>query len=682
MIRFLVFMTILSMVSLCFALPSGELPFGAFYLKNVTEGGIDTLRELMGFNIVEQACLPGPDDVIPWGNRGIAVIKGGYNDPNLCDPDTTQGEWIYEPIGKYSHYNYAFIQAEERVSQMRMYDCGGTTTNDYWISARGDSVSILFGPDGFEIPCYQGQKYYVKFERFHPWTAQPYQDTIEYNIEIRMKIDAIDSPPNDIVCYLVLDYHLYQWPSTSQDTIAVLQAEDFPGSEMFDVFNIQFSLPDTVIVHQGNSLDTLTGKYSVAVALLICPTGKRELTVDWMKVYDLTGRNLIERAEYDDEIEALAGLFSQLGEDTLWGWYVRDEPLALNIQPSGYVLDVAQDSGDVDWQAFACVNDFHRNYYWFEKIDTDVLGYDYYPFLREKGTDRVTTYAGFNYGNEYDGYTFQSSLHNMARVYVMCKQAANANEGQFWAIPQAFEGQDYNAWRKPTVSEFLCETFMALACGAEGIVYWKYDGSAYWKDTMYCYYNAIRDSCVNPDEGDLWYAIKDRINPYLKAIGETYLGLTWRNADYVSLTHAPALDIVNTVNGFVNDPDSSSPDIGWFHVGEYEDSSGEKYFMLVNRACSRDSLNPIEAGSITAIVEINRGEFDDAERLFVIDIAHEVADTGSGHYAIPETTYTTLYGSKLYFTTILKAGEGRLFKVASYNDKTNNILTANNNELY
>ena len=83
-----------------------------------------------------------------------------------------------------------------------------------------------------------------------------------------------------------------------------------------------------------------------------------------------------------------------------------------------------------------------------------------------------------------------------------------------------------------------------------------------------------------------------------------------------------------------------------------------------------------EAPSITAILKLRRAAFNSAVKLYVIDIAHEVDPSWN---AIPETTYTVVMpNSNLYYTTILKADEGRLYKIAV----ADNILTKSENVLY
>jgi hypothetical protein len=614
-----------------------------------------------------------------FGNAGLSVIKAGFN-PSM----PSDSGWRLEPISRYSHYHYAKIEAEERTSQVRFYQCGGYTDDGFWFSDSGSS-DTLFGPDGFQGPCFQSPKYYIKMEREYFWTSGM-SGPITYNIDLQAKIDWVDSAGfygEDTVAYLELDFHKWDCSSTGRDTLAVLQAEDFAGDDSLTIFEYSFSLPETVIVDCDTSYETFTGNYALGVALILTTNGKRKVSVDYVKIYDYTGKGLAETDEYTDEIGELARYFSACG-DTLWGWYTRDEPYFLNLPPAGRVLEIARDSGNVNWNAITAFCYGHINRYWFESLESaggnDVIMPDIYPFTCNLDTGDTVSFTG--YGTDW-------SIQNKLSSYYAqtCTSFYNASEeygAEFWAMPQSFEGHDYIdedycsgcCWRRPTPSEFTCQTYIALASGARGIIYWKYD---YTEASEYYVYGMREMVGDTLSRTSTWYAVRDRVNPYIKAIDSTYLTLTLDTAYaicYYENILPPAGSLIDTIYSIFNSSDSTSPDLGWFHVGEFKGEDDSKYIMLVNRACSQGPNDPSEAGSITAFVKLNPANLGLGDYVYIIDIAK--GTNANDWVGYPETTYTATLNGTIPYTTVLSAGEGRLYKIVRTVEK---VLSTNSHSL-
>jgi hypothetical protein len=658
-----------------FGIPPDELPWGAYYLKDTSTVEIEKLRRDMGFNIFYYSYLASLDLIEDFKADTIQMIMGNMS--------TSQWQPVYGPERySYAHYAYMEVGSDNPDLDVRYYSrgLGGTIYGTHWVST---SVDTLTGMDTRHYPP-GVPKVYCLVERGYEGGFLP-GGLIIWNLDISMKVDVRGDTLTDTVAFIEAWLAPYD---TDNDTvicqvpIGLVTADSFAQDDTYQTLHFVFTLPDSVPYIRNSQVKYIKPgndyNYFIGFNLRICTTGERTVTVDWIKLYDTWGQRLVANDSLivTNINNVLDDYDNTTGHEGLYAWYLRDEPVFTNFEPFGHIDSLIKATYS-DWLHFTFFNstDVSRSYLY--RSDAEFVDHDYYPL------GVASRYTGF----DGDGNGFQNRMYNMGVWMRAYKQRAGALGKEFWLTPQAFGGgcneDGEPIWRYPSAGELSCMTFLGLCYKPGGVVFWRYDPSRETindtcrTDGFRRYYATGVDSLV---ETDLYYRMRDDINPYIKAIDETYLGLACRDADYISPTHPPDLDIVSTVNGFVNDPDSSSPDIGWFHVGEYEDTLTDgKYFMLVNRACSQDPDTAIEAGSITAIVEIKRGEFDDAERLFVIDIAHEV---DSNWNAIPETTYTTLYGSKLYFTTILNAGEGRLFKVCSYNDKTNNILTANNNGLY
>jgi hypothetical protein len=172
----------------------------------------------------------------------------------------------------------------------------------------------------------------------------------------------------------------------------------------------------------------------------------------------------------------------------------------------------------------------------------------------------------------------------------------------------------------------------------------------------------------------LYNAIRDDVNPYLKAIDSVYLGLTWQRAyTYKNGLFSPPgsayihnIWAASIVEGLATEQDPNiNPDRGWFHAGEFYDASA-KYVMLVNRACSRGPANSTEAPSITAVIKFDDNNLGGEHHYYVIDLA--TGTNSSDWEGVPETTYTAVMpDGYIPFTTTFKAGEGRLFKIVQAN---------------
>jgi hypothetical protein len=231
---------------------------------------------------------------------------------------------------------------------------------------------------------------------------------------------------------------------------------------------------------------------------------------------------------------------------------------------------------------------------------------------------------------------------------------------EFWFAPQSFQSQS-DGWRYPIASEFACMTYMGLTWGCKGVVYWFYDNS-----NMGDYFG-ILDHNHNPTP--LYNQIKNMIGPYIKAIDSVYMGLTWDNAYPCTLGMVNSGPLIHSISAQSNTPDPN-PDLGWFHIGEYSNPSepGVTYFMLVNRACSQGPDTSAEAPSVTAVVRLDP-EAIGSDYALIIDIAKSIDHDTTDHTwtAVPETTYSAVLDSTIPFTVMLKAGEGRLFKVVASN---------------
>jgi hypothetical protein len=238
--------------------------------------------------------------------------------------------------------------------------------------------------------------------------------------------------------------------------------------------------------------------------------------------------------------------------------------------------------------------------------------------------------------------------------------AASNHDAEFWIIPQCFKGHSRGVkWRYPTNAELSCEVYIALATGARGIIFWKYGKSG---TSPYNYIWGMHDENLN--RLDLWYAVSGQINPYIKAIDSTLLQLTpHMSYTYKNDYYPPPEDAyISSISTWVH-PDSVrlNPDSGWYHVGEFTDTGYDKYVMIVNRACSRGPNDPGPAPSITATVDFKTMNLRIGNYLEIIDLASNTSI--SDWTGRPDTARVESIRGIFTYSTVLKPGEGRLFKL-------------------
>jgi hypothetical protein len=648
------------------AIPPNELPFGSYDVDTTNTGltfeqHLHNLHDSLGFNIFWENDFISIQHIRAFGDSGITFIR------QLTPSDS---------FGVYSSYNYAKIEAEEYGSKVRMYggseDCGGEVNDSCWVAAEGDDAgAIIFGPDGFNPPCGgwppgDNKKYYIKMERLYPSSALPGDpgDTITYNVDVRAMIDSIG--PNDPVCTLKVACQPWDGVALQDSIRRILTTNDFNAVNTWEIFSFDFTLPETLLYVKGSDTLSSTDYGATGVKVKIVSSGERTVRVDWIKIYDQSGFNLVETNEYSDEIANFVPQFADL-EDTLWGWYFRDEPYYVNIPVMGAILDTARVYGNFDWRAITAVNQDQLYSYWFEQIpNMDLITPDIYPFRHVEGQDS-TKYAGYE-DPETTGLKMQNRMNFFADKCAQAYAAATDHEGEFWVMPQCFKGggvTDKVAWRKPTKSELSCQTYMALSQGAQGIIYWKYGNTPMYSSG---YISGVYDT--SGVRTDLWNEIVEDINPYIKAIDSTYLTLTLDTAFAISYADGfgSAGTWIDTIYAVSNSSDPN-PDLGWFHVGQFTEGSA-KYVMLVNRACSQGENDPTAAPSVTATVKFDPAALGLGNYVYIIDIA---TGTDSADWVgTPDTTYSATLNGTIPFTTVLGPGEGRLFKIvqASKRDLT------------
>ena len=661
----LIILTVFSSIAFADDLPDTVFPWGAYSThRDLAER--DTLRDILGFNVI-YLNIHADDD----SNRICEKIEENHDDGMKVFP----GRYLSDSSGysnnilKYCDARYVQIEAEDIESEVRFTYHDGHQEGDYWVH-QGDSNDdhIVYG-----LAFHQENSIYYK----SAW-------------RIMIEIDTANVPePEDTIA----DYK-----------VIIADAEPDPDTNIYLVYPITAGMFSD---GQGGYVDTAIVIYFDPYRRDIIagdPYGKtnfkiksRDSTItfylDWFKVRDDRGERLIENHEFDDNILAMAG--SAWAESYVAGWYLRDEPVYEHYRAYRHYDSLFQYTSQTQravtiFLTSDTVGSPQQMIKDFLKISQpEVVWLDKYGFHGGQyvvgGTNKTyyTEYTGGKYRDtsgyiEHRGQQFAHYFNAEVESLVNAACIEDDNCEEWWIVPQAFGymylddsetnwSEDEWWWRPVTKSELSCNTFIGLCNNAKGVLYWKYH--PWYRDTV-LYSVGLLDTGTVDNKTDMWHAVED-MAPYINATGKLLRELEWQGTYYCSSSSQTFSNkIVKSVRGY---SDTTNPDLGWFHMGDFT-KNGDKYFMLVNRACNIDSVTL--APDVTAIVEINRSFFNNAERLLVIDIADSITTDWA---AVSETTYTSLYDDKLYFTTVLKAGEGRLFKIA---EADNMDLGNNDNVLY
>jgi len=636
-----VLLVIVILAGICLAIDNDELPIGYYYPKGDDDADLrDSLRDDLGANIIVNGAYQSVTNIRDWREDGILSI------PHLDSMANLSGQYTYACYSKW--------QAEDDTSEICFWHdpgCGVTTIND--------STFLIVPPDTVDSN-------YIFLDDI--WYRQPYMGSeLLYRpaLKIRARLDT--SNFGDILGTLRV-YQTYDW--SGHDYVLV---DSFPI--LADSFHIDSTHIDPTWIEIKYVFDDYRPSDSLSIITYdISTSSKCSLMVDYLEISNEFGRELIIEHDYDAYI--IDAVTQSWGDkDTVFAWELRDEPQPDKFLPYRYVNDLIMAQTDSTVFGTSCYNwnaNTGRCKSFLDLVEPRLLMTDLYSFYGPCWSYK-TAYTGN--GQTGDTHGLQKALYdNLVWKADSTRKLVELYNTTWWLAPQLFAGrgdehypcEDW-AWRWPTPSELSCETFIGLCYRPDGLVYWKHGVSWDESDEHPGYMKGccgLYDSTFAFLKDTLYNKLKDDIVPYIKAIDSTYLSLTWLEAGQTSGTdHVPNVDIISSIRAVPNNPDSISPDTGWFHIGVYQDDNDNYYFMLVNRACSKDEYGN-EAGSITAIAEINRGMFDDAQSLYVIDLADSIGPAPN-YQAFAETTYTTLYDSKLYFTTVLKAGEGRLFKIAN-----------------
>ena len=602
MCRQLVFLLLFPALAFGQLINPHEMPFGAYSSQHATTQSIfcdtclDVIHEVLGFN---QFTTGGFDTVQAgrFASHGIFPHPYGV----FFTPS-----FYTQPQQKYDHASY-FISHPEST----FYYAGFTYTQG---AVREDSFW-----------AYKGSLYMLDNLRLGltnrmTWLADA---QLRYSPCLDILIKKQGADDSAIVGIFTVENESFtQNKIRLIDTIYVY---DLP-----DNVETHFALQNYLTGQNYFVVDTLPpSEKAYSVRFRFQTANACSVFVDYFKLHCQYGNLLIEQNLYRTDIIDSTGNPGYDGK--ILGWMLKDTPQAHNYRPNAYIEDVIKTAMD----AFGWDNPV-RGHPWFN-FGSKYSYKDYVRIAKPEQlwvycypTERTTTYTGYSavYGAAWQSNLNMSVVEPCDSVRSIISYSDSTKSWvytpQFWfcdsldAESPCYAGEQR---RRLTRSELRCETFMGLCYQPVGLVLWKYDTILDAVPPVETN-RGIIDEYGNPRPG-MYDAVENDINPYIKAIDSIYLDLTWQraypyhegNSEYLP----PAEAFVKSISA-VSNASAPNPDLGWFHVGEFDD--GEAYYaMIVNRACSRGPSDSTEAPSITATIRFDPTNLGQGNFVYVIDLA-------------------------------------------------------------
>jgi hypothetical protein len=579
-------------------------------------------------------------------------------------------------VNYYSGKSYFVVAAVDNSAFVRFYLKNGYESNGKWVSdAAGMALDSL---------CF-GQSVMTGF----------YEDQFprEYFVQMRLAIDPAGVSEGDTIGIIYVHKLLNDTTSEERASIPIIADDSLLTGRTFEV---PANPPSYTLGSQGD-WGAYTTKYS------FWNSGKTTVYIDSLKSYDIEGQRLIESSVYNNLIDSL------VTDPIVWNqidyWWLRDEPKYDYFAPWKKVKDLVNTAAGADKSIGAFWPTSINGGWTKEDIAATVRSfvlathqnriiYNDYPFNGGLDIDSTITWFTAYTGNTDQDCTAHSYRGiqkeiELISVKIMGVLAEEIRDGgileEFWQSPQwMYSGADTDEGEPPdtkyifrplTRSELRLQIGLGLCYGSKGFNFWRYDyslcdpGRCNIGSDNSCWQGGFYDTIAGVPQRNtlMWSTMSEDINPYLKAIGNTYMELEWQNAYpiYKDSVTSPGNAIVSSISAISNSPDSN-PDLGWFHVGEFTKSgTTDKYIILLNRACSQGIFNAAEAPPVTATVKFNRDNLGLGAYLLITDLADTVVDSSGQWVGDPRTTYSaTMPDGTIPYTVTLRAGEGKLIKIA------------------
>ncbi len=193
-------------------------------------------------------------------------------------------------------------------------------------------------------------------------------------------------------------------------------------------------------------------------------------------------------------------------------------------------------------------------------------------------------------------------------------------------------------WRFPSQNENRCMVNLALSCGAKGLLYWKYVGSAESPAL-------VNGNAEGGQRSATLAFIRVDTGPYIDRMGRFFAALKWRGSALWGRDTLPGSEIVQITDSLISW--DSIPT--YLQVSKFESDrpTEESYYFIVNRRCES-----IERFTETVYFQ---PAFSSVSRLELPDLMVTDMETDSTFLAVRATP-------NYWFSIDLEPGQGRLLR--------------------
>jgi hypothetical protein len=681
------------LISESIAFQPGKLPFGIQNLNGVSDTTIINLRDDLGFNMAWMCGggngLTSLSEIQRVHNLGFDVI------PYMMDSSHPDAELAFRT---YLNGYYMVTEAEDNTSQIRFLQQNGHVDpqDTNWYVAPKASIP-----------------YTLLDDLWYDQEDSLYSQRINYKPFIHMKMypDTSINEDTTIIAWLNIwashdDW--WSWSGCDSNFIPPIWGHttrhggrfyrqpirksmflvNNPDTIQLEPFFVPHFWVDTIYFENEDPhydttyLDPIVRYPSGGSPILtyqIEVVGCCSLAVDWLKVYNDNGLSII-RGDFDP-------VFSQYVAETNPAtlWQLRDDMRTNQMMLAGHLEDIISQNSQKHgmmklYEGFIVspkdlVKIAHPEYFWIDRYilyggcqwDTCALG----------GSN--TLYYGTTYDYANGDYGLQSLVNQYIVDILDSIKVAIGDSVKLFYIPQIqiqkYVDCPYEIYRRSTDSELRMQVAMALSYKVDGIQFWPYDseGDLYSRGARVFYGLTDTTGNVYPE---VWNQIRD-VSKYVQAFDEY---LTDSHMIWVQSYTSHQMERSNYLYSIHGWSDSPNPDTGWAQIGEfYNNSSGEKYIMIVNRACSSDDQGT-EAPPQHFTLKFNPSALNLTDYVNFTDIADSMRYAGpdTGWVGVPHITYSTnMTGSYIPYTVTLKAGEGKLIKITAADDTISWLGTPN-----
>ena len=522
-----------------------------------------TLRDSLKFNIV----VVGMDSVgkiLNLADNSLRAIVASNDSSSPTYWSVLSHYTLWEAEGYLnSNYNLRYYGKGTKV-----YDPGASGDTAMYFSDHSDSGLIQTGPY-YDQECFQ-------------------DSIIKYTAEFRLRSSS-GSPSIPICSLMVVNV------DRNNDTIILktktLNPDSFPSVDLYKTFKLDYRLPLPP-----------SPQYYQPVEFWIYWYGNRPLYVDYVKVYDKLGWQLI-----DDSTHTVANRIKTYvsqpwvtyqvygtSELVVYHWYMRDEPDFIDAyEPYHYINSLLEtvSTERLGFQAFNFYTNQGEVHEYLLREDPKEYCIDPYP------THRLNDVLGHN----YTGSAYQSAWDTYIDWLNRAKIAVDSLNKDLWVTIQAhlvasskpadvtnctfplisFNGTSYcPLFREPTAEELRLQTFLSLCYGAHAILHYIYGfrDLPWYSQLETGLYDGEHDSSTYK-----WREIKNFIAPRVDKLGSILIHLNWLGACVDSSNDR--FDLLGCGDGYL-DSIRSDTEPHWVQMGFFENQVGDtSYFMLVNREC-------------------------------------------------------------------------------------------------